>query len=44
MELGERWVSAASLTNWGVIPLRSPLHLVGVLLGGHPRIDRACFK
>jgi hypothetical protein len=39
MDLGERWVSAASLTNWGVIPLRSRLHLVGVLLGGHPRID-----
>ncbi|MCI0431767.1 MAG: hypothetical protein L0210_14650 [Rhodospirillales bacterium] len=32
------WVPVASLTHWGLIELRSLLHLVGILLGGHPRI------
>lgn len=31
-------VAVASLTNWGVIALRCRLHLVGVLLGGHPKM------
>lgn len=31
-------VAVASLSNWGVIALRGRLHLVGVLLGGHPKI------
>jgi hypothetical protein len=34
-----RWVSVASLTHWGVIELRNRLHLVGILIGGHPKID-----